>query len=193
MRLGKAQVTEDGLPVEFQDRTLQVVAIAQPRHVDDAMLKDADTGLRMFIGQPVADHLPTTEADVCLMDLQQGVQPLVHLRMDGVIRIDEPDIIAHHVVQTGIPRPTLSAILRTVDDLEAGIFFLKPVAQQATAVGGTVVDQDDLELLVGGPEDGRHTGLQVLRGIVNRNDDADQFPGHVTLDSSLSATSLPTM
>ena len=151
MRLGKAQLTEDGSPVEFQDRTLQVVAIAQPRHVDDAMLKDADTGLRMFIGQPVADHLPTTEADVRLMDLQQGVQPLVHLRMDGVIRIDEPDIITGHVVQAGIPCPTLSAILRTVDDLEAGILFRKPVAQQATAVGGAVVDQDDLQLLVGGP------------------------------------------
>ena len=79
---------------------------------------------------------------------------------------------------------------------EAHIAF--PVMETGAGIverhpGLGIGEQDDLQLLVGGPEDGRHAGLQVLRGIVDRNDDADQFPGHVTLDSSLSATSLPTM
>ena len=72
--------------------------------------------------------------------IQQGFD---HVRLDPIIGIDEANELAGGDFQAGVAGPREAAV-RLMDDGYPRIPFLPAVADGGGAVGGTVIDENDL-------------------------------------------------
>ena len=64
--------------------------------------------------------------------------------------------------------------VRLMDDGYPWIPFLPAVADGGGAVGGAVIDENDLQILVGLPDDGGDAFVQIFLDLINGNDDGNQ-------------------
>ena len=64
--------------------------------------------------------------------------------------------------------------VRLMDDGYPRIPFLPAVADGGGAVGGAVIDENDLQILVGLSDDGGDAYVQIFLDLIDGNDDGNQ-------------------
>ncbi len=95
-------------------------------------------------------------------------QAFNHVRFDPVVGIDEADELACGELQAGVAGPRKAAV-RLMDDGYPRIPFLPFVADGGGTVGGAVIDENDLQVLVCLSDDGGDAFVQVFLYLINRN------------------------
>ena len=100
-------------------------------------------------------------------------QAFNHVRLDPVVGIDEADELALGDFQAGVAGPRKAAV-RLVDDGDSCIPFLPAVADGVGAVGGAVINKNDLQILICLSDDGDDAIVQIFLDLIDRNDDGNQ-------------------
>lgn len=95
-----------------------------------------------------------------------------HVWLNRIVGIDESDPFAGSDFEAGIAGSG-EALIRLMDDLNAGIFLGKNVTEGPTHVGRAVVDKDNLEVWVDLATDGFDAALEDFRDVVNRDNNRD--------------------
>ena len=93
--------------------------------------------------------------------------------MDGVIAVHKADPVSHGLGHAPEPGGGNAAVF-LVKDPDAGIPALPAVAQDPGAVRGAVIDQEDLQLGVGLPNQAADASVQILLNIIYRHNDRNQ-------------------
>ena len=175
---------EDGQGVEpLPDRhsDLHVVGMVRPGadHAEKKLV-DLSTGVEgtriVLRGKADAavggDIIIAAEAGVGLCLGERGQKPFQHVGVGVVIRVKEGDKIADCMVQPGVAGCTEAAV-GLVDDPDARVLPGIGVAAGGAAVGGAIVDEKDIKVPVGLPQQGRHAAVQIGQNVVGRDDHAD--------------------
>lgn len=102
----------------------------------------------------------------------EAMERINHFWPNRIVGIDESDPFAGGDFEAGVAGGG-EALIRLMDDLNAGIFLREDVAEGSTHVGRAVVDEDDLEVRVDLATDGLDAALEDFRDVVNRDDDRD--------------------
>ena len=93
--------------------------------------------------------------------------------VEDVVIVGERDVIAVRRIQSGVLR-LRDATIRLVDNAHAIVSPLVFVQNHRAGIGGAVVHEDDLQMLVRLPKNRIHAVTQVFLGVVHRNDDRDK-------------------
>ena len=95
------------------------------------------------------------------------------MQVTPVVTVDKADILAVGVLQTVVSGIGQTAVF-LVEDADPGIPALPAVAQDPGAVRGAVIDQEDLQLGVGLPNQAADASVQILLNILYRHNDRNQ-------------------
>ena len=95
-------------------------------------------------------------------------QAFNHVRFNPVVGINEADELASGELQAGVAGPREAAV-RLMDDGYPRIPFLPAVADGGGAVGGAVIDKNDLQILVCLSDDGGDAFVQIFLDLIDGN------------------------
>ncbi len=124
----------------------------------DAILHGKPGLLRMGI---VSIHLCISANDkISLMLLRHILKMLKILAMDPVVRINKGDIRTGCDIQTVIPGSGNTAV-GLVDDADSGILYSQLLQNIQRMIGASIVDTDDLQILIGILRYGFQAPLQI--------------------------------
>ena len=100
-----------------------------------------------------------------------------HVRAEEIVRIDEQDIGSGSDRDAGIPGAAEAAV-PLMDDADVPVFRREGVAKRAGAIGGAVVDEDNLVILLRQilGQQAVDALIQERLDIVDRNDDGQFHP-----------------
>ena len=109
--------------------------------------------------------------------VRQAIEILDEIEIHVIVGIDAGDILP-----CGVGDPVVAGIGQAavflVQSLDAGVLARVPVAHGAAAVGRTVIDHQDLEIVVGLVQNGLHAAVEVCFYIVNWKNNRDQRSVH---------------
>ena len=95
-----------------------------------------------------ADHL--ADDDVGVVAPSHRVQPAQGLVAQPVVLVDELHVLADAASMPTLRGPAGPAGARLVEHPDLGVLLGQPIEQRRSVIGGSVVDEDELELV------GRH-------------------------------------
>lgn len=102
-----------------------------------------------------------------------GKHETIKIWMDQIVGIYKGDVVAGSKGQSHIAGMADATVVR-MPDSDAGIRKGESVTQRTAAVGGTVVNEQNLEISVGRSGNTFHTRYQIMGYIVDRNNNADE-------------------
>lgn len=96
--------------------------------------------------------------------------------LDRVVGVDKGNVGASSDGEAGVAGGR-EALVFLMDDFNTGVALFVDVAKFAAHVGGAVVDEDDLEMVIGLGKDGVDATLEELRDVIDGDDDGDEGGG----------------
>lgn len=128
-----------------------------------------DAAVRVGAGEVAQQHVGVAGVREALVDGVDGAlgQP--------VVAVDEPHVGAGGLGQPDVACPAEADVVRQVHDAHAQVAGGVVVEDRTAAVGGAVVDGDDLDGCPGAGQDRVEAAGQVALDSVGRHDEADPY------------------
>ena len=148
-------------------------------HLSNALLR------RQTFLAPVAENFfvivendrMTAQRHVDTKPIDQAEQIFNHIRLNGVVAVDEGDEVAARSIDPDIASVRQPAV-DLMDHFDALVLSCKLVAHRARSIRRTVVDQNDLQSLVSLTRDRVDAPRQIIFDVIDGNDHADERLAH---------------
>lgn len=125
--------------------------------------------LQAVIGREI--FLDTTEHDDLRVALDDfGIDLLEDVRIERVVRIDEPDVATTGRIHAGVARGGSAFVARVRDDPDPGIRSCVALRDDGTCIPRGIVDDDELPVFEGLALDGDDGRVEKRLGVVHGHD-----------------------